>query len=190
MWFMLVFAIKKKNLKLLFKSFFALQIFISNLVGKTLAQKLVLNIKYVSANCFEKWITFGTSRTLVIICVFSALETEKYSDFTPAVVWRDPDVFFQGLELRWKNCDCTNIYTHNFHNHIHHYRCSADVEKERTLNPGVSPPNFKKKTSEVSNVSLFCSLLEWLHPVCGFLLFFSPGASTKTDSTWWDKMLL
>lgn len=62
---------KKKEKKLLFKSLFALQIFISNLVEKNiLAQKLVFNINYVSANCFEKWITFGTSRTVVIICVF------------------------------------------------------------------------------------------------------------------------
>lgn len=72
------------------------------------------------------------------------------------------------------------IYIHNFHNHIHHHRCcSADMEKERTSNPGVSPSLKKNKKnkkrflkySDVSNVSLFCSLFEWLHPVCGFISF-------------------
>lgn len=105
----------------------------------------------------------------------SALETEKCSVFTPAVVRGDPDdgFFFVCFFFKdWSQGDrivIVQIYIHNFHNHIHHHRCcSADMEKERTSNPGVSPSLKKNKKnkkrflkySDVSNVSLFCSLFE------------------------------
>lgn len=81
-------------------------------------------------------------------------------------------LFFLGLDSGWQNRDCTNIYTHNFHDHIHHHCCCADVEKERTSNPRCEQNKTRFKTSDVSNVSLSCSLFEWLHPVCGFIFIF------------------
>lgn len=163
---------------------FALQIFISNLVGgghtctKTFInmylQTVLRSGLHLGPLVLWWWSVFFCIRDRKVLCFYTSCSSGR------SWWWL---FFFCFFFKDWSQGDrivIVQIYIHNFHNHIHHHRCcSADMEKERTSNPGVSPSLKKnKKTkkrflkySDVSNVSLFCSLFEWLHPVCGFISF-------------------
>lgn len=151
MWLMLVFTIKKTNRNYSSSPSLLYRYLLQNLWKRNLAQKLVFNIERVSANCVEKWITFGTSHTVVTIC-----------DFLRQVVFLH-QLKIQ-MESRWQSCGCTNIYTHNLRKLIHQNCCSDDVEKKLPLS------SFNTRIISVMfPMYLFCGLLEWFHPVCGFI---------------------
>lgn len=74
---------------------------------------MCFNIEYVSANCLEKWITFGTSHTVVIVCDFLRY-SQKSSVFTPAVLQGDQmesrtllipysNICFGHLDTKWSS---------------------------------------------------------------------------------------
>lgn len=168
---------QKKNYSYSFKCLFALQIFISNLVENLHNDLFLILNMYLQTVLRLHSGTLVVMIILLIICVFPALETEKCSVFTPAVVGGIH--MFSNMAGLWLY-KCT--HTFSLHKSL---TATADVENKRTSNPLQCPhlhPRVKKETQahEVSDVSLPGSLFEWLHPVCGLIFFFSTGASDKT----------